>query len=52
MNTKPESGFGGWADEMIRTAREAAPLLSQRKASTIFDNISLVPEMVLNGNLS
>jgi hypothetical protein len=23
-----ESGFGGWADEKIKTAREVAPLLS------------------------
>jgi hypothetical protein len=22
----PESGFGGWADEKIKTAREVAPL--------------------------
>jgi hypothetical protein len=40
MDTKPESIFGGWADETIGTAREAAPLLSQRNASTTFDNIS------------
>jgi len=32
MDAKPESGFGGWADEMIRTAREAAPLLSRKKS--------------------
>lgn len=36
-----ESGFGGWADEKIETAREAAPLLSPKKIqSTTFDNIS------------
>jgi len=36
-----ESGFGGWADEKIKTAREAAPLLSPEKIqSTTFDNIS------------
>ena len=36
-----ESGFGGWADENIKTAREAAPLLSRKKIqSTTFDNIS------------
>ncbi len=40
MDTRPESGSGGWADEMIRRAPEAAPLLSQRNASTTFDNIS------------
>ena len=27
----PESGFGGWADEKIKIAREAAPLLGRFK---------------------
>jgi hypothetical protein len=36
-----ESGFGGWADEKIKTVREAAPMLSSKKnPSTTFDNIS------------
>jgi hypothetical protein len=36
-----ESGFGGWADEKIKTAREAAPHLGWEKISyTTFDNIS------------
>ena len=35
-----ESGFGGWADEKIKTVREAAPMLSAKKPSTTFDNIS------------
>ena len=26
-----ESGFGGWADEKMKTAREAAPMLSPKK---------------------
>jgi hypothetical protein len=26
-----ESGFGGWADEKIKTVREAAPMLSPKK---------------------
>ena len=26
-----ESGFGGWADEKIKTVREAVSLLSQKK---------------------
>ena len=25
IDVKPESGFGGWADEKIKTLREAAP---------------------------
>jgi hypothetical protein len=25
IDVNPESGFGGWADEKIKTAREAAP---------------------------
>jgi hypothetical protein len=28
-----ESGFGGWADEKVEMAREAAALLSQKKKS-------------------
>ena len=32
MDATPESGFGGWADEKIKTAREAAPLLSRKKS--------------------
>ena len=36
-----ESGFGGWADEKIKTAREAAPIIEPEKiSSTTFDNIS------------
>jgi len=27
-----ESGFGGWADEKIKTIREAAPMLSSKKS--------------------
>jgi len=27
-----ESGFGGWADEKVEMAREAFPLLSQKKS--------------------
>jgi len=27
-----ESGFGGWADEKIKTAREAAPRLARKKS--------------------
>lgn len=29
---KSESGFGGWADEKIKTAREAAPNLGRKKS--------------------
>ena len=37
-----ESGFGGWADEKMKTVREAAPMLSPKKSpSTTFDNISV-----------
>ena len=33
-----ESGFGGWADEKMKTVREAAPMLNpQRSPSTTFD---------------
>jgi hypothetical protein len=35
-----ESGFGGWADEKMKTVREAAPMLSEKNPSTTFDNIS------------
>jgi len=30
MFSKPQSGFGGWADEKIKTPREAAPILSRK----------------------
>jgi len=30
MFSRPQSGFGGWADEKIKTAREAAGLLSRK----------------------
>ena len=29
-----ESGFGGWADEKMKTVREAAPMLSPKKSHT------------------
>jgi len=32
IDVKPESGFGGWADEKIKTAREAAPHLGRKKS--------------------
>jgi hypothetical protein len=32
MYSRPKSGFGGWADEKINTAREAAPILSRKKS--------------------
>jgi hypothetical protein len=31
IEANSESGFGGWADEKIKTAREAAPLLGRVK---------------------
>jgi len=37
----PESGFGGWADEKIKTAREAAPLLGRKKSHPQHLTISL-----------
>jgi len=41
IDVNPESGFGGCADEKIKTAREAAPHLGRKKiSSTTFDNIS------------
>ena len=40
MFSKPQSGFGGWADEKIKTPREAAPNIEPEKiSSTTFDNI-------------
>ena len=41
VNYRPtESGFGGWADEKVETARQAAPLLSrERIQSTTFDPV-------------
>ena len=41
-----ESGFGGWADEKIKTAREAprgrsgSAIEPEKSSSTTFDNIS------------
>jgi hypothetical protein len=32
MDDRLESGFGGWADEKIQTAREAPPLLGRKKS--------------------
>ena len=32
IDVNPESGFGGWADEKIKTAREAAPHLGRKKS--------------------
>jgi hypothetical protein len=41
IDVKPESGFGGWVDEKIKTAREAVPHLGRKKiSSTTFDNSS------------
>jgi len=41
MDDRLESGFGGWADEKIKTARQAVLLLARKKiSSTTFDNIS------------
>jgi hypothetical protein len=36
-----KSGFGGWADEKIKTAREAAPHLGRRKSHPQHLTISL-----------
>jgi len=37
-----ESGFGGWADEKIKTAHDVTQLLGPKRiSSTTFDNISL-----------
>jgi len=42
MFSRPQSGFGGWADEKIKTPREAAPIIQLEKiSSTTFDNISV-----------
>jgi hypothetical protein len=32
MFSRPESGFGGWADEKVKTAREAAPIIEPEKS--------------------
>ena len=41
IEVKLESGFGGWADEKIKTARQAAPIIEPEKIpSTTFGNIS------------
>ena len=39
----PESGFGGWADDKIKTAREAAPLLGRKKSHPQHLTISRTP---------
>jgi hypothetical protein len=31
IDGNPKSGFGGWADEKIKTAREAAPHLGRKR---------------------
>jgi len=41
MDGRVESGFGGWVDERVETAREAVPLLSRKNLSTTFDNSSM-----------
>jgi hypothetical protein len=43
IEIKPESGFGGWADEKIKTAREAAPQLGRQKSHPQHLTISLLP---------
>ena len=37
-----ESGFGGWADEKIETAREAAPRLDRKKSHP--QHLTIAPE--------
>jgi hypothetical protein len=32
VSSNSESGFGGWADEKIKTAREAAPHLGRKES--------------------
>jgi hypothetical protein len=32
IKVKPESGFGGWVDEKIKTAREAVPHLARKNS--------------------
>jgi dGTPase len=41
MDDRLESGFGGWADEKIQTAREAPPLLGRKKSYPQHLTISL-----------
>jgi len=43
IDVNPESGFGGWADEKIKPAREAAPHLGRKKSHPQHLTISLVP---------
>lgn len=38
-----ESGFGGWADEKIKTVREAAPMLRSKKSHPQHLTISRIP---------
>ena len=41
MFSKPQSGFGGWADEKIKTPRQADPNIEPKEiSSTTFDNSS------------
>jgi len=42
IEIKPESGFGGWADEKIKTAREAVPHLGWKKSHPQHLTMSLV----------
>jgi len=41
IDGRAEYGLGGWFDERVETAREAAPLLSRKNSSTTFDNSSM-----------
>jgi hypothetical protein len=43
MDDRLESGFGGWADEKIQTAREAPPLLGRKKSYP--QHLTISPEL-------
>ena len=44
-----ESGFGGWADEKMKTVREAAPMLSAKKIHPQHLTISLPLGLLIVG---
>jgi hypothetical protein len=50
MDDRLESGFGGWADEKIQTAREAPPLLGRKKSYP--QHLTISHPTQPNGNLS
>ena len=50
IDVNPESGFGGWADEKIKTAREAAPHLGRKKSHP--QHLTIAPILLTNNQIN